>query len=148
MEASELAELRTTYIFTPGEASTWGLAYDLVETRLRERVPDEFTRLQPEDEGPVRGSAMYFGFTLGEETLEGTAKLAPEGISLEDCTAQSAAEFVQWLRNAVVADGVSIWFNTEWGLEAGLPDAAVADAPRPRLVAGFLAHLEATGLLN
>ncbi|EDY65414.1 conserved hypothetical protein [Streptomyces pristinaespiralis ATCC 25486] len=43
MEASELAELRTTYIFTPGEASTWGLTYDLVETSLRERTSAEFT---------------------------------------------------------------------------------------------------------
>jgi hypothetical protein len=67
MDASELAELRTTYVFSPGETFTWGLTYGLVETRLPARVPDEFTRPQPEDDGPVRGSAMYFGFTLGEE---------------------------------------------------------------------------------
>ncbi|MFD6186099.1 hypothetical protein [Streptomyces goshikiensis] len=37
-------------------------------------------------------------------------------------------------------------FNTAWGLEGDLPDAAVPEVTRPRLVAAFLAHLEATGL--
>ncbi|MCX4820266.1 hypothetical protein OG883_10180 [Streptomyces sp. NBC_01142] len=148
MEAAELAELRTTYIFTPIEGDTWGLTYELVETRLRERDPDAFVRLQADQDGPVRGSALYFGFTLGEEKLEGTSKLAFEGISLEHCTAHAAAEFVRWLGNHIVPEGRAITFNTEWGLEAGLPDTAVPDVPRPRIVASFLAHLEATGFLD
>ncbi|MFC8276439.1 hypothetical protein ACFUJR_28690 [Streptomyces sp. NPDC057271] len=148
MDASELAELRTMYIFGPAEGSTWGLTYELIEARLRERDPDEFIRIDEGDEGPVRGSVMHFGITLGEEQLEGMARLSPEGIALEHCTAQAAAEFVQWLWDSVVPDGTSITFNTEWGLEADLPDAPVPDTPRPRLVAAFLAHLEATDGLD
>ncbi len=90
---------------------------------------------------------MHFGITVGEDELEGIAKLYPEGIVVEDCTAYAAADFVKWLWG-VVPDGSSVTFNTEWGLEADLPDALVPQVPRPRLVATFLAHLEATGGLD
>ncbi|AJF68538.1 hypothetical protein [Streptomyces vietnamensis] len=148
MDASELAELRTMYVFGPAEGSTWGLTYEGVEAGLRERNTDTFIRIDEGDEGPVRGSVMHFGITVGEEELEGMAKLSPEGIAVEDCTALAAAEFVKWLWGSIVPDGSSITFNTEWGLEADLPDALVPHVPRPRLVATFLAHLEATGGLD
>ncbi|MFF9150405.1 hypothetical protein ACF1BN_36740 [Streptomyces sp. NPDC014861] len=143
MDESELAALRTMYVFGPAEGSTWNLTYDLVTSKLRERNPDEFIRVDEGGQGPVPGSVMHFGITLGDETLEGMAKLTPEGITLEDATAQAAASFVLWLRSSVVPAGTSISFNMEWGLEADLPDALVPDAPRPRLVAAFLTHLEA-----
>ncbi|MFE2234170.1 hypothetical protein ACFXA4_16600 [Streptomyces sp. NPDC059442] len=148
MDASEPAELRTMYVFGPAEGSTWGLTYEGIEAKLRERETDTFVRIDEGEEGPVRGSVMHFGITVGEEDLEGTAKLSPEGIAIENCTALAAAEFVEWLWGSVVPDGSSITFNTEWGLEADLPDALVLHAPRPRLVATFLAHLEATGGLD
>ncbi|MFI1715661.1 hypothetical protein [Streptomyces litmocidini] len=148
MDASELAELRTTYVFGPAEGSTWGLTYEGIEAKLRERETDTFVRIDEGGEGPVRGSVMHFGITVGEDELEGMAKLSPEGIAVEECTAQAAAEFVKWLWGSVVPDGSSITFSTEWGLEADLPDALVPDLPRPRLVATFLAHLEATGGLD
>ncbi|KQX51500.1 MULTISPECIES: hypothetical protein [unclassified Streptomyces] len=148
MDASEPAELRTTYIFGPAEGSTWGLTYEGIEAKLRERETDTFVRIDEGEKGPVRGSAMHFGITVGEEELEGMAKLSPEGIAIEDCTAHAAAEFVKWLWGSVVPDGSSITFNTEWGLEADLPDALVPHVSRPRLVATFLAHLEATGGLD
>jgi hypothetical protein len=88
---------------------------------------------------------MYFGITIDEEQLDGMAKPSSEGVALEDCTALVAAEFVRWLRGTIVPEGMAMTFNTEWGLEARLPDALVPDAPRPRLVATFLAHLVATG---
>ncbi|MGW3389651.1 hypothetical protein [Streptomyces cinereoruber] len=147
MDASELAELRTMYVFGPGEGSTWGLTYEGIEAKLRERKTDAFIRIDEGDEGPARGSVMHFGITVGEDELEGMAKLSPEGIAVEDCTAHAAAEFVKWLWG-VIPDGSSITFNTEWGLEADLPDALVPHVPRPRLVATFLAHLEATGGLD
>ncbi|WP_406133232.1 hypothetical protein [Streptomyces zaomyceticus] len=148
MDASELAKLRTMYVFGPAEGSAWGLTYEGIEAKLRERKTDTFVRVDEGDEGPVRGSVMHFGITLGEEELEGIAKRSPEGIAIEDCTAHAAAEFAKWLWDNVVPDGSSITFNTEWGLEADLPDALVPDVPRPRLVATFLAHLEATGGLD
>ncbi|MFF0484972.1 hypothetical protein [Streptomyces sp. NPDC004435] len=148
MDESELAVLRTMYVFGPAEGSTWNLTYDLVTSKLRERNPDEFIRVDEGDQGPVPGSVMHFGITLGDETLEGMAKLAPEGITLEDATAQAAAAFVQWLRNSIVPTGTSVSFNTEWGLEIDLPDALVPDAPRPRVAATFLAHLEAIDAMN
>ncbi|MFF2569978.1 hypothetical protein [Streptomyces sp. NPDC058084] len=148
MDASELAELRTMYVFEPAEGSTWGLTYEGIESRLRERKTDTFIRIDEGDEGPVHGSVMHFGITVGEEELEGMAKLSPEGIAVEDCTALAAAEFVKWLWGKIVPDGSGITFNTEWGLEADLPDALVPRVPRPRLVAAFLAHLEATGGLD
>ncbi|MFC7924607.1 hypothetical protein [Streptomyces cinereoruber] len=148
MDASELAELRTTYIFGPTEGSSWGLTYEGIEARLRERDTDTFIRIDEGDEGPVRGSVMHFGITVGEEDLEGMVKLSPEGIAVEDCTAHAAAEFIQWLRDSVLPDGSDITFNTEWGLEADLLDELVPHVPRPRLVAALLTHLEATGGLD
>ncbi|AYN42473.1 hypothetical protein D9753_30340 [Streptomyces dangxiongensis] len=148
MDASELAELRAMYVFGPAEGSTWGLTYQGIEANLRERETDTFVRIDEGEEGPVRGSVMHFGITVGEEELEGMAKLSPAGIAIEDCTALAAAEFVKWLWGSIVPDGSSITFNTEWGLEAGLPDALVPQVPRPRLVATFLAHLEVTGGLD
>ncbi|WP_405852492.1 hypothetical protein OG361_07155 [Streptomyces sp. NBC_00090] len=148
MDTSELAGLRTMYVFGPAEGSAWGLTYEGIEAKLRERKTDTFVRVDEGDEGPVRGSVMHFGITLGEEELEGITKRSPEGIAIEDCTAHAAAEFAKWLWDSVVPGGSSITVNTEWGLEADLPDAIVPDVPRPRLVATFFAHLEATGGLD
>ncbi|MFE9931843.1 hypothetical protein [Streptomyces sp. NPDC005533] len=144
MDASQLAELRTMYVFTPIEGQTWGLTYDSLKARLLERDPDEFIRIQ--EGGQVRGSAMHYGITLDGEELEGYARVQPEGISILDSTARTAANFVGWLREHVVPEGVAMTFNTAWGLEEDLPDATVPEVTRPRLVAAFLTHLEATGL--
>jgi hypothetical protein len=140
-----MAELRTMYVFCPVEGSTWGLTYETLAAKLRERDPEEFIRVEQGTEGPVRGSSMHFGITLEDQELEGTAVLSPGGVALQDCSAQDAANFVKWLRGSVVPEGMAMTFNTEWGLEARLPDALVPDVPRPRLVATFLAHLVATG---
>ncbi|MEU3400790.1 hypothetical protein [Streptomyces filamentosus] len=142
MNESEVAALRTMYVFGPAEGSTWNLTYDLVAGKLRERNPEAFVRLDEGGQGSVHGSVMHFGFTVGQETLEGMVKLSPEGITIEDASAHTAAVFVQWLRGCIVPAGTSVSFNTEWGLEDGLPDVLVPDAPCPRLVASFLAHLE------
>ncbi|MFE9535602.1 hypothetical protein [Streptomyces sp. NPDC006691] len=143
MDAIELAQLRTMYIFAPANEETWHLSYALLETALRERDPDGFLRLD-EGTGPLPGAVLHFGVTLGDETVEGMAKLSPEGVSLEDCTASQAAKFAAWLRGAVVPAGVLATFNTEWGLEAGLPDQLVPPVPVPGLTEVFLAHLQAT----
>nr|WP_269785826.1 hypothetical protein [Streptomyces antimycoticus] len=39
-------------------------------------------------------------------------------------------------------------FNTEWGLEAELPDTPVPEATRPRIAATFMEHLKNTGELD
>ncbi|ROQ96864.1 hypothetical protein EDE04_3335 [Streptomyces sp. 2132.2] len=144
MDASQLAELRTMYVFTPMEGQTWGLTYDSLKARLLERDPDEFIRIQ--EGGAIRGSTMHYGITLEGEELEGYARVQPEGISILDSTVQAAANFVAWLREHVVPEGVAMTFNTVWGLEEDLPDVPIPEVTRPRLVAAFLAHLEATGL--
>ncbi|MFE4588195.1 hypothetical protein [Streptomyces laurentii] len=148
MDPSEMAELRTMYIFRPADEQTWGLSYEDLAAKLRKRDADEFIRVDPGTEGPVRGSSMHFGITLENEELEGMALLSPEGIALEDSSAQDAANFVKWLRSNIVPEGMLMTFNTRWGLEADLPDALVPDVPRPRLVATFFAHIEATGGLD
>ncbi|MFG2814754.1 hypothetical protein [Streptomyces sp. NPDC048410] len=148
MEPENIARLRTMYIFTPPPGQTWGLAYARLEALLRQRNPGEFVRVDDGDEGPVRGSAMHFGITLDGERLEGMALLAPEGVSVQGCTVGEAAAFVLWLRDEVVPAGSGVVFNTEWGLEAGLADAVVPDATRPRIAAAFVAHLEETGELD
>lgn len=148
MEAQEIAELRTMYIFTPAEGATWGLTYSLLEEKLRARDPDEFIRFDGDPDGPAHGSVMYFGITLDGEELEGIARLSPEGVAIQDCTAHLAVEFVRWLRTEVVPDGATITYNTEWGLESDLPDDIVPDVPRPRLVGVFVTHIEATGGLD
>lgn len=43
---------------------------------------------------------------------------------------------------------MSIVFNTEWGLEAELPDTPVPDATRPQIATAFAEHLVATGDLD
>ncbi|MGW1890114.1 hypothetical protein ACWCP6_07555 [Streptomyces sp. NPDC002004] len=148
MELDEIAELRTMYIFTPPDGQSWGLTYEGLEAVLRERNPEEFVRVDDSTDGPVSGTSMHFGITLDDEQLEGMALLSPEGVSVKDCTAQSAARFVLWLRNNVVPAGMAVMFNTEWGAEADLPDTPVPDATRPRIVAAFVAHLVETGDLD
>ncbi|MFJ4321524.1 hypothetical protein ACIP3A_00115 [Streptomyces tricolor] len=148
MEPEQIAELRTMYIFTPPHGQSWGLTYEGLEALLRERNPDEFIRVDDGADGPVSGSSMHFGITLDEEQLEGMALLSPEGVSVKDCTAQSAAGFVLWLRNTAVPAGMAVMFNTEWGLEVGLPATPVPDAARPRIAAAFIEHLVETGDLD
>ncbi|MFB7463100.1 hypothetical protein ACFCZ1_06255 [Streptomyces sp. NPDC056224] len=65
MDASELAELRTMYVFGPAEGSTWGMTYEEIEAKLRERETDTFVRIDEGEEGPVRGSVMHFGIRSG-----------------------------------------------------------------------------------
>ncbi|WP_405591885.1 hypothetical protein [Streptomyces sp. NBC_01092] len=146
MEPEEIAELRTMYVFTPAEGQSWGLTFESLEDKLRERNPDEFTRIDAE--GPVRGSSMHFGITLGDEQLEGLARLSSEGVAVLDCNAHLAAEFALWLRDCVVPTGMTVMFNTEWGLLDDLPPTPVPDAPRPRIVAAFVTHIEETGGLD
>ncbi|MFE3580000.1 hypothetical protein [Streptomyces vinaceus] len=144
MDASQLAVLRTMYVFTPIEGQPWGLTYDSLKASLLERDPYEFIRIH--EGGQPRASAVHYGITLDGEELEGYARVRPEGISILDSTAQAAADFVGWLREQVVPEGVAMTFNTAWGLEEDLPDTAVPDVTRPPLIAAFIAHLEATGL--
>ena len=148
MEPDEIAELRTMYVFTPPDGQSWGLTYEGLEAKLRERNPEEFVRVNDGSGGPVRGSSMHFGITLDDEQLEAMALLSPEGVSVLDCTAHSAARFALWLRNTVLPGGTVVMFNTEWGLEADLPSTPVPDATRPRIAAAFVAHLEETGDLG
>lgn len=149
MEPVEIAQLRTMYIFSPPEGKSWGLTYGSLEAKLRERNPDEFIRIDDGSGGPVIGSSMHFGITLDDDQLEDIALLAPEGgVSVLDCTAGSAAGFAMWLRADVLPEGMGVMFNTEWGLEADLPDAPVPDATRPRIATVFMEHLAATGGLD
>lgn len=149
MEPVEIARLRTMYIFSPPEGKSWGLTYASLAAKLRERNPDEFIRIDGGSGGPVIGSSMHFGITVDDEHLEGMALLAPEGgVSVLDCTAGSAARFAIWLRTGVLPEGMAVMFNTEWGLEADLPDAPVPDATRPRIATVFMEHLAETGGLD
>ncbi|WP_055557806.1 hypothetical protein [Streptomyces sp. NBRC 110028] len=148
MEPEEIAELRTMYIFSPPEGQSWGLSYEGLEALLRERNPEEFIRIDDGSDGPVSGSSMHFGITLDDEELEGMALLAPEGVSIMDCTVHTAAAFAVWLSNNVLPTGMAVAFNTEWGLEAELSDTLVPEAPRPRIAAAFMEHLKATGELG
>jgi hypothetical protein len=52
------------------------------------------------------------------------------------------------LRDNVLPGGAGVMFNTEWGLEAGLPPTSVPDAARSRIAAAFVAHIEETGGLD
>ncbi|MFF4363483.1 hypothetical protein [Streptomyces sp. NPDC001604] len=134
------------YVFTPAEEQTWGLTFESLEVKLRERNPDEFIRI--EAGGPVRGSSMHFGITLGDEQMEGLARLSSEGVAVLDCNAHLAAEFALWLKDCMVPTGMTVMFNTEWGLEEGMPPTPVPDAPRPRIVGAFVAHIKETGGLD
>ncbi|MFJ4775850.1 hypothetical protein [Streptomyces sp. NPDC088762] len=146
MNPSDLAELRTMYVFSPVDGESWELTFEGFRSRLLARNPGEFLRVDEGKAGPVRGSTLHFGITFGDEVLEGFVALAPEGVAITDCTALEAANFLVWLRNEVVPQDKAITFNTEWGIESQVQDATVPEVTRPRLVTAFLAHLEATGL--
>ena len=146
MEPAEIAELRTMYVFTPQEGRSWGLTFEDLGAKLRERDPDEFLRI--EAGGPIRGSSMHFGITLGDEQMEGLARLSSEGVAVLDCNAHLAAEFALWLRERVVPTSMTVMFNTAWGLEDDMPPTPVPDAPRPDIVAALVAHIEETGGLD
>jgi hypothetical protein len=148
MEPDEIAEPRTMYIFTPSDGQSWGLSYEGLEAVLRERIPEGFVRVDNGTDGPITGSSMHFGVTLDDEQLECMALLSPEGVSVKDCTAQSAARFVLWLRNNMVPAGMAVMFNTEWGVEDSLPDTLVPDAIPPHVAAVFMTHLVETGGLD
>ncbi|MFJ2196352.1 hypothetical protein [Streptomyces violaceusniger] len=148
MESEEITELRTMYIFSPPEGQSWGLTYEGLGALLRERDPEESIRVDDGSDGPVSGSSMHFGITLGDEELEGMALLAPEGVSVMDCTAHTAAAFAIWLSSNALPTGAAVMFNTEWGLEAELPDTPVPEATRPRIAATFMEHLKDTGELD
>lgn len=99
MEADQLAELRTMYVFGPAEGETWELSFEGLERKLRERNPEEFIRVEEPGDGPLdSATTMHFGITLDDEDLEGKAKLDPQGVAILDCTAPLAAAFVNWLR--------------------------------------------------
>ncbi|MGW1053554.1 hypothetical protein [Streptomyces sp. NPDC001155] len=148
MEPEEVAELRTMFVFTPPQGQSWGLTFEGLEARLRERNPDTFIRVDDGGDGPVRGASMIFGITLDDEDLEGLASLEPEGVSVLDCNAHLAARFALWLRNNVAPADTPVMFNTEWGIEEGIEHTLVPDATRPRIVAAFVAHIQETGGLD
>ncbi|MFE3858771.1 hypothetical protein ACFXPN_47580 [Streptomyces griseorubiginosus] len=148
MEPEEIAQLRTMYVFTPPDGQSWGLTYEGLAATLRERSPEEFIRIDDGVDGPVTGSSMHFGITLNDEQLEGMALLSPEGVSVMDCTAGSAAGFVLWLKAGVVPEGASVTFNTQWGLEEDHPDTLLPDADRSGIADAFMEHLVETGGLD
>ncbi|GHJ35411.1 hypothetical protein [Streptomyces sp. TS71-3] len=150
MNTSELAELRTTYIFTPPAGETWGLTFTQIRERLLARDPNEFIRTEdPRAELPGGEASLFFGITLdGGEEAEGIAKLNPEGLAIEESTAAMAAEFVAWARANLIPDRLGITFNTEWGLESDIPDTRLPNASDDALEELFLAHLIDTGGLD
>lgn len=148
MEPDEIAELRTMYIFTPPAGQTWNLTCTALEAVLRRRDPDTFIRIDEGTHGPVTATSMDFGITLDGELLEAMALLQPEGVTVKDATARCAATFALWLRNHVIPAGASMVFNTEWGVEDGLPDTPVPDATRPRVASAFMDHLAEAGDLD
>ncbi|MEU1090236.1 hypothetical protein ABZ401_26035 [Streptomyces sp. NPDC005892] len=148
MEPDEIAELRTMYIFIPPDGQTWNLTFPGLEAILRRREPDAFIRIDEGTHGPVTGTSMDFEITLDDELLEGMALLSPEGVTVKDATARSAATFALWLRNNAVPAGMAMVFNTAWGVEDDLPDTPVPDATRPRIAAAFMAHLVEAGDLD
>lgn len=149
MERSELEKLETLFVFTPTQDSTWGLTFAGLRQALLDLDPDAFIRTEdPRADVPGGGPFMFFEAALGGEDIEGMAKLDPEGVAVQSCTAHRAAEFVQWLRTAVVPQGDAISFNTEWGMESDLPDAVVPTAPEADLVQLFRDHIAQTDGLD
>ncbi|MEU1090239.1 hypothetical protein ABZ401_26050 [Streptomyces sp. NPDC005892] len=59
------------------------------------------------------------------------ALLEPEGVTVKDVTARSAAAFALWLHESVVPAGSTMVFNTEWGVEDGFPGTPSRTLPVP-----------------
>ncbi|WP_328311428.1 hypothetical protein OG432_14935 [Streptomyces sp. NBC_00442] len=148
MEPEQIAELRTTFVFTPPHGQSWGLTFEGLGARLRERDTDAFIRIDDEGDGPVRGASMIFGITFEDETLEGFASLDPEGVSVLDCDCHFASRVALWLRNRVAPADVPVMFNTTWGIEEGIGHALVPEVTRPRIAAVFVSHIKETGDLD
>src|SRR3954447_22679901 len=110
MEESEVAQLRTMYVFTPADDGDWKLSLETMSETLHERNHGEFIRIEDsvDDPAPGGGPRLHFGITLLGEDMEGFGKEDPQGIALLDSTARLAAEFVLWLRLRVVPAHVKI----------------------------------------
>ncbi|QPP09874.1 hypothetical protein G4Z16_29560 [Streptomyces bathyalis] len=150
MDPAIIAQQRVMYLFCPAEGNSWGLTFDGFTTALRERTPEEFVRVReppPADPAPPRSPRLAFGFTIGDEILEGFAKEQPEGAAILDSDAHSAAEFALWMCNCVVPSGLSVTFITEWGIMEGLPFTLLSADSRDAMVAAFVDHIESTGYL-
>jgi len=139
-----LEEIRVMFILTVPDDGDWGMTLDSFAAALRERNPDEFIKVWDHESGPgPRVPSLQFGITLGCEDFEGTALTSPQGASIKGCTASHAAQFAQWLRERIVPASEDITFNTEAGMEWGLPDVTLPNAPADELQSFFLAHLAA-----
>ncbi|OKK24831.1 hypothetical protein AMK09_01090 [Streptomyces sp. CB02488] len=149
MKNFDLEELETLFIFAPSPGDTWGLTFTHLKQRLLEANPEVFIRVEdPRDGNSPGDSFMFFEFTLEGKELEGMAKISPEGVAAQNCTAQQAADFVEWLRTSAIPPGHTITFNTEWGVESEIPDADVPITEKSQLIELFLAHIVETGGLE
>ncbi|MFJ3588353.1 hypothetical protein ACIQUY_08625 [Streptomyces sp. NPDC090231] len=149
MKNFDLEELETLFIFAPSPGDTWGLTFTHLKQRLLEANPEVFIRVEdPRDGNSPGDSFMFFEFTLEGKELEGMAKISPEGVAAQNCTAQQAADFVECLRTSAIPPGHTITFNTEWGVESEIPDADVPITEKSQLIELFLAHIVETGGLE
>ncbi|MGW3248445.1 hypothetical protein [Streptomyces sp. NPDC001070] len=133
-----------TFILSAPDDGDWGMTLESSADALRERNAEEFLKFSGEGTGPgATGASLSFGITLGGEDFEVIAMTAPQGASIENCTAGHAAEFAYWLRQRIVPSAAEITFNTEAGMGWEFPDVTLPEAPVEELETLFLAHLAA-----
>lgn len=124
-EEDEAAEFRTMFLFNPPpeDPNGWGLTFEAFAEALRDRDPEAFAE---QWSGVFVGETLSFSFTTsaGEEP-EGVVGIEPNGVAVQDCTASEAAEFVHWLRAAVLPEQAELKANITEGVDWQLPQISV-----------------------
>lgn len=130
-DADEAATFRTMFIFNPPpeDPNGWGLTFEGFAEALRSREPDAFAEQWT---SPVTGEALSFSFTTfaGEEA-EGLVGVEPNGVAVKDCTSAEAAQFVHWLREAVLPEDAELEATITEGVEWQLPQISVPRTAAP-----------------
>lgn len=124
-DADEAATFRTMFIFNPPpeDPNGWHLTFEGFADALRSREPDAFAE---QWSSPMTGDTLSFSFTTSAgEDAEGLVGVDPNGVSVEDCTAAEAAEFVHWLREAVLPEHAEVKATITEGVEWQLPQISV-----------------------
>lgn len=141
--AEPAGEIRELFIFTPRGGESWGVTFERFTLELERRHPGEFSLVEeePEELLPAERS-LDFGFTMGDDGLEGFYKDEPEGAALRQATAREAAVFAEWLIDKVVPSGASVAFTTRVSEEYGLDEVVLAHRTAAGIEAQLLTRVE------
>ncbi|MFH9246733.1 hypothetical protein ACH4LK_15035 [Streptomyces lydicus] len=140
--SEDAADFRTMFIFSPpdGAPQSWGLTFDAFVDALSAKDPNA---LFHEWTGHFSGETLSFQFsTCSGEEAEGMVGVDPNGVAIEDCTAAEAADFAEWLRQAIVPPDGGLVVNIREGAEWELPPVELPGSALTESEQRLVGHVE------